>query len=194
MYFQQNDFENKIDQGEKLQEPSQDRFRKSHLLLAMLIVISSIFMAYNICKFMYWGYHAERGPFGSIITIVCFLAYDIFIVRTIFFKCAKQSIYKFKLRSVFATTSALIAILLTYMLWAAENSFGTLISIPLFCLCANFILNFILNRLQPAKTQMGNADLREQPLPVPPMSSPQREYPPMEEGYLMRQTPPELWH
>jgi cation transport ATPase len=211
MYFPQNDSNQKTDEGEKLTTPSKGHFRKLHILLSVLIVIISIIMAENLCQFMYRIYTPDKGSSGSILTIVCFLVYDFFIIRTIFYKGAKQRIYRFKLRSAFASTSILIAILLTYMFWAGENTFDTLALIPTFCLCLNFILNFILNRLQSAKAQEEETssmmqtpsfllrprppiEVEQTPYPeTPPMPNPWKEYPPIEEAHPRKQTPPELW-
>ena len=207
MYFPQNDYNQRTDEGEKLTTPSKDPFRKLCILLSVLIVISSILMAKNLCQFMYWAYHADKGSLGSILTIICFLVYDFLITRTIFYKGEKQKIYRFKLRSAFASTSILIAILLTYMFWAAENAFGTVALIPTLCLCLNFILNFILDRLKPAKAQAEethsmmqtpSALLRPRPRvepnpEFPPMPDPRRKYPSVEEAHPMMQTPPEQW-
>ena len=189
MYFPQNDYNQRTDEGEKLATPSKGRFRKLHILLSVLIVISSIIMAENLCQFMYWAYHADKGSLGCFLTIICFLTYDLFIIRTIFYKGEKQRIYQFKFRSVFASTSTLIATLLTYMWWAAPNPFSGVALIPILCLCLNFILNFILDRLKPAKAQVEETySMRQTPQP-----SPRRRYPPVEEAHSMMQTPPELW-
>jgi F0F1-type ATP synthase assembly protein I len=207
MYFPQNDYNQRTDEGEKLTTPSKDPFRKLHILLSVLIVITSIIMAENLCQFMYWAYHADKGSLGSILTIICFLVYDFFIIRTIFYKGEKQRIYRFKLRSVFASTSTLITILLTYMFWAAENKFRIIALTPVLCLCLNFILNFILDRLKPAKAQVEathsmmqtpSVPLRPRPRVEPnpefsPMPDLRRRYPPVEDAHPMMQTPPEQW-
>jgi hypothetical protein len=203
MYFPQNDYNQRTDENEKLTTPSKDRFRKLRILLSVLIIITSIIMAENLCQFMYWAYHADKGSFGSFLTVICFLVYDFFIIRTIFYKGEKQRIYQFKLRSAFASTSTLIAILLTYMCWAGGNTFSAIALIPTLCLCLNFILNFIFYRIKPSKAkvkethsmmQTPSVPLRSYPWvepnpEFPPMPDPQRRYPP----HPMMQTPPEQW-
>ena len=154
MYFPQDDSNQRTDEGEKLTIPSKGHFRKLHILLSVLIVIGSILIATKLCPFMYWAYNADKGTFGSFLTIICLLAYDFFIIRMIFYQGEKLRIYRFKLRAAFASTSTLIATLLTYMWWAAPNPLSGVLLIPTLCLCLNFILNFILDRLQPAKAQV----------------------------------------
>lgn len=212
MYFPQDNPKNGIDEGEKLKDPSKGHFKKLRIFLAMIFITISIIIAQKLCQFFNWASPNEKGSLGSFLTITCFLIYDLFMIRTIFYKGQKQRIYRFKLRSAFASTSTLIAILLTYMCWAGGNTFGTLALIPILCLCLNFILNFILDRLQPAKAQAEETSsmiqvpsvlLRPRPQveieqtdphpEIPPMRDPRRRYPSAEEAYPMMQTPPELW-
>lgn len=154
MYFQQDNSQYHrsheiIGEGEKLRVTKQSRSYKIFLPF-VLVIIASILLSVPLCQWMLLAYRPiDRGFTGCLLTIVCFLVFDIFSAW-IFFRRKAHIVYRFKLRMFFASISALITILLSYMLLAAYNPVSLILLLYMTALCANLILNLLLNRHQPA--------------------------------------------
>lgn len=147
---QYNRVQQRIEQGEKLRVTPQ---RRSYLpiLFFVLVIIISILISVLLCQWMFWAYKADRGLMGSLITVVCFLAFDVLSAWILFARRKMYAVYRFKLRIMFAAVSALITIPLSYMLWAAYYSMRAIFFLYIIALCANLILNLVLKRHRPRR-------------------------------------------
>jgi ABC-type multidrug transport system permease subunit len=146
MYFQEQDFRS-TQEEEKLRVPSpqKSKFVKNLVLLIITVAVSiTLGVLFSLTAYISDG--PERGFLGSFIAVISFLLFDFFMAWVLFTGGKKWTIYRLKTRMIVAAISTLIAVLFSYLLWAADNPFSTILSVFLFFLCINLLVNAILNR------------------------------------------------